>query len=67
MMRKGVTFLLLVLVAVVWTACGSAAPAQPVAMEQSVAVEAPANAPGETGASDLEERKVVRRADFATW
>lgn len=60
MMRKGVTILLLVLVAVVWTACGSAAPAQPVSMEQSVAVDAP----GEAGASDLEERKVVRRADL---
>ncbi len=64
MMRKGVTFLLLVLVAVVWTACGSAAPAQPASMEQSVAVDVPANASGEAGASDLEERKVVRRADL---
>jgi hypothetical protein len=64
--RKVVTFALLVLVAVVWTACGAAAPApaQPMSLELSMPAESPGFAANETGAGDAGDRMVVQTAEM---
>lgn len=59
--RKVVTFALLALVAVVWTACaGAPAPAQPMAMP----AEAPDTVVKEADVSDGGDRMVVQRAEL---
>lgn len=61
--RKVVTFALLVLVAVVWTACGAAAPA-PASVGSEMPAEAPGFAANETGAGDAGDRMVVQTAEM---
>lgn len=61
--RKVVTFALLVLVAVVWTACGAAAPA-PASVGSEMPAESPGFAANETGAGDAGDRMVVQTAEM---
>jgi hypothetical protein len=61
--RKLVTFALLVLVAVVWTACGAAAPA-PASVGSEMPAEAPGFAANEAGAGDAGDRMVVQTAEM---
>lgn len=63
--RKVVTFALLILVAVVWTACasGARAPAQP-AMESPPVAEAPGGVGNDASGGDTGDRMVVQTADM---
>lgn len=64
MTRKVVTFALLILVAVVWTACssGASAPAEPMSVEQTMPDAASGLTANEAG--DADERMVVQRAEM---
>lgn len=66
MVRKVVTSMLLILVAVVWTACaGSGAPAQPMPMVQPQAdVESPRATGNEAGSPAQDDRMVIKRAEL---
>lgn len=63
--RKVVTLALLALVAVVWTACGSAAPTPvQLAMESPPIAESPGSVGNDAGAGDTGDRMVVQTAEM---